>query len=296
MAKYQQAIISENGVCLYLPPNIQTERLMLATQPPLHIRVEDTVQRYPVGTRLTMDERVFRYCKAETAAISHQNRGAGNNNRHTEGDALGNAVAGAYTLNWRINDVDYHTSDPFSYAEVNAYEGGYIWIMNSDASLWEFHKIVSNLVATGSDRLVDYVTLTLETPLKSATTTPWCTAYRNIYSDARMEVSSGIPSQDMAVVCVPHIKAAVDSFFWGQTWGPMWTTAVSTPPNDQYRMLCWHPTGVIARVGTDYSWGSSGQQIAGYVFTYTRNRLKKITQLLPKIHKTAPRHLSAQKG
>jgi hypothetical protein len=256
-----------NGCTIWLPPNIQDGDLVNMTLP--DIRSYDTAQVYPIGTRMTTDERTFRYCLADTAAISHCNRGAGNNNRHMEGDAIGNAVAGAYTLNWRISDCDYAST--VAYTTENTYEGGYIWIMNSDASLWEFHKIIKNAAATGSTAATDYVTLTFADPITTASTTPWCTAYRNIYSDVRMEVSSGIPSNDMPVVCVPHIKAAVDTYFWGQTWGPMWTTAVSTPPNDAYRELVWHPTGVIARLAGDYDPSTYGLQRAGYMLTYTLN-------------------------
>lgn len=282
--KFQQDIVSENGVVLWLPPNIATTGLMQTTVPP-HIRVEDESQRFPIGTRLTMDDRAFRYSFAESAAISHQNRGAGNSNRHMEGNAIGAAVAGAYTLNWRLEDCDFSTAngktglDLVGYNVANTYEGGYIWIMNTDVTLWEFHKIVGNLVATGttistpSDASTDdYVRLTLETPLKSSGSAlaVWCTAYRNIYSDC-----SSLGVTDMPVVCVPHIKAAENSFFWGQTWGPMWTTAFSTTPgtSDNYRELVFYPTGqgfIIATIA-DVAPATLSYQHAGHLITYTRN-------------------------
>lgn len=276
MSKFQQNIISENGVVLWLPPNVQTESLMQTTVPP-HIRVEDTSQRFPIGTRLTMDDRAFRYSFAESAAISHQNRGAGNSNRHMEGEAIGAAVAGAYTLDWRIEDCDFSTAEGYSgldlvaYNVVNTYEGGYIWIMNTDVTKWEFHKIVSSLVATGTTTPAShYVRLTLETPLLSSTSDPWCTAYRNIYSDVRMEYPT-YPSYFMPVVCVPHIKAAAGSYFWGQTWGPMWTTAHNVTPGllAYDREVIFY--GSVIAVRREFDPTTYSYQRAGYIITYTRN-------------------------
>ena len=280
MSKVNHDLRSQNGVTIWLPPEPQSPEVTTLKLP--DIRTEDTSKMYPWGTRMTTDERAFRYCMTDGAAISHQNRGAGNVNRHMEGNGIGAAVADAYTFNWRIEDTDFKTGsytglDLVAYNEVNTYEGGYIWVMNSDVTLWEFHKIVSSLVATGTaDTSTDYVTLTLAEPFLTAGAAGavWCTAYRNIYSDVRMTYPT-FPDRNMPVVCVPHVKAAENSYFWGQTWGPMWITAVGEPPGkpslQSYRRCCWYPGGVIARWIGDVNPATYGYQDAGYVATYTRN-------------------------
>lgn len=266
MTKVNHDLRSNNGVTIWLPPEPQTEATISLDTP--SIRSSGTAQLFPIGTKMTTDERVFRYCLADTAAIVRADYGAGNNNKHMEGDAIGNAVADAYTLNWRISDKEF---TDVIYTAVNVYEGGYFWIMNADVSLWEFHKIVSNLVATGiTTPASHYVTLTFADPITTASTTPWCTAYRNIYSDVRNEYPD-YPSWEAAVVCVPHIKAAVDEYFWGQTWGPMWTTAVGAAPKSHYRTLIFSQGGTIARYPGDFAPATYGFQPAGYILTDTTN-------------------------
>ena len=85
--KFQQNIVSENGFTLWLPPNPQD---LVETHVPLPSEIwsASSTKRYPFGTKLSADERVWRYCYS--GGVCDHARGAGNYNKHIEGGAISN--------------------------------------------------------------------------------------------------------------------------------------------------------------------------------------------------------------
>ncbi|GAI98045.1 unnamed protein product, partial [marine sediment metagenome] len=81
-----------------------------------------------------------------------------------------------------------------------------------------------------------------------------------------------IPSVKQTVVCMTSCGLVITDkhYFWGQTWGPSWTTAMGDTPGDAIRQrdLYFWQGGVIAlakEVGlADYS-----HQRAGYILPNT---------------------------
>lgn len=219
MTKAYHSVMSENGYTIWLPPNIQDVGLIdLHVPEPTEIFGEATNKRYPFGTKLTADDRVWKHSYAGAVIASGTQRGCANANKHIEGGCIGTAAAGAYAVNWRISDTDYPA---IGYTTVNRYEGGYLWLMHT--ARFVLYKIISNLAATGETAGTDYVTLTLEQPLSIAVDTTWGTAYPNIYSDCRADYPNE-PTAQQAVVCVAWDGVTAERYFWGQTWGPVWIT------------------------------------------------------------------------
>lgn len=253
---------SVNGYTIWLPPNFQDESLSLLKIPSgADIFTEAATKTYPFGTKLTADERVWRYCYS--GGVCDYARGAGNYNKHIEGSAIGNAVADAYTINWRISDTDYPA---VGYTAVNTYEGGYFWVMHTIPALY---KIIKNTVATGAVAATDYVTLTLENPFTTAGATPWCTAYRNPYSDCRGDYPSQ-PPNTTNIVCVPMQAITAARYHWGQTWGPIWITHISNSPGSasNEREMVFAAGGVIQ---TAHQSGYEAHQRAGHIMTFNEN-------------------------
>ena len=259
---FNYSLRSQNGFTIWLPPNIQDGSLGLLKIPSgADIFSESTDKVYPFGTKLSTVDRVWRYCYA--GGVIDYARGAGNYNKHIEGSAIGNAVAAAYTINWRISDTDYPA---VGYTAKDTYEGGFFWIMHTIPILY---KIISNLVATGATAATDYITLTLENPITVAATTPWCTAYRNTYSDCRGDYPSQPPATTN-IVCVPMTNITAERYFWGLTWGPVWITHISDSPGSasNEREMVFAAGGVIQ---TAHQSGYEAMQRAGHIMTFNEN-------------------------
>jgi len=262
MVKGFNSVVSENGFTIWLPPNPQSEVLINLNIPtPAEIWAEHSSKLWPFGTKLTADERVWRYCYS--GGVCDYARGAGNYNKHIEGSSIGDAVAAAYTINWRISDTDYPA---VGYVAENTYEGGYLWIMHTIPALY---KIISSLVATGAVAATDYITLTLEDPITTAGATPWCTAYRNNWSDCRADYPSQ-PPNITNIVCVPMQAITAARYHWGQTWGPVWITHISDSPGNSSneREMVFAAGGVIQ---TAHQSGYEAHQRAGHIMTFNEN-------------------------
>lgn len=234
------------------------------------INADDVSAQYPVATKFVDDDRVFRYCYAGSNIIYPQ-RGIANANPHLEGTCLGNAVAGAYTLDLPPACADF--TGTVIYNTKDIYAGGWLWIMGTTGAptLHEFHKLLSNEALDTATST--YVRVTLGTPIHHAAATPWITSYKNIYSNCQMSYPD-TPTLKQAIVCMTAGGLTVTStrYFWGQTWGPIWATAVGDPPgtNDNERELMFWQGGVIAHRHT-LDPTSYSRQRAGYVLTDCEN-------------------------
>lgn len=230
-----------------------------------------TTKLHPVGTRgYTDNDRVFRYCYAGSN-IAIPSRGVANASPHLEGTCIGNAVAGAYTLDLPPACADF--TEDVIYNTADIYENGYVWIMGDDGdpAEHEFHKILSNEALDSATST--YVRVTLESPIAFSQDTPWITAYRNVYANCQQDYPNS-PTYKQAVVCMTSCGVVVTAgqYFWGQTWGPCWTTAYNATPglatND--RELIFMQGGTIA-IKREMDPTTYSHQRAGYVLTNTEN-------------------------
>lgn len=215
MAEVDHNIRCKNGYSIWLPPNIQDSSLVNLDIPSGDdIYTETTGKEYPFGTKLTADDRVWKYCYAGGIIDSGTQRGAGNYNMQVEGKCIDSSDIDTYTVGWRLADVD---NSAVTYLTKDVYEGGYLWLMHTGR--YVLYKIIKNVASDGTR-----VTLTLEQGLSVAvTSSTWGTAYRNIYSDCRADYPNE-PTDQMAVVCVAWDGVTAARYFWGQTWGPVWIT------------------------------------------------------------------------
>lgn len=233
------------------------------------VTTANSTPKYPIGTKYVDGDRVFRYCYAGSN-IAIPQRGVANASPHLEGTCLGNAVAGAYTLDLPPACADFEATVIYNTKDI--YAGGWLWIMGAAAEVTkhEFHRIVSNdaLDAGGT-----YVRVTLETPITTSQATPWITSYRNTYANCQQSYPD-IPTTQQTVVCMTTggLVVTLGQYFWGQTWGPIWTTAMDTTPGaaGRHRQLVFWQGGVIA-LQHETTPASYSHQHAGYILSSSEN-------------------------
>jgi len=217
-----------------------------------------TVQNYDIGTRLVMDDRVFRYCKAKTA-LTPLKGGCGDvMPREGECDAVEYAV-GSFTITIpeNPNGPDYAAE-----AVADYWAEGFIWIQVSPAP-GQMHRIKSSAAASGG-----FITLTLYEALKvKVPASTWITAWANPYG-LLIPPSGG----KLSIIAEPLVAVAEGSYFWGQTWGPIFGqlngSAMGRTAND--RMVYFASDGSVqAGITVTWSDGKAHNQQAGFLITNT---------------------------
>lgn len=228
---------------------------------------ESAIQKYPIGIRIALDDRVFRYCKAAGNLIGLFGGRCTNFPREGNTDAVEYA-AGTYqiTIPMNPNGVNYVAEQVADY-----WKDGYIWIMQWPivTSVGQMYRIKSSSAAVGG-----FVTLTLYEPLKvTVGASTWITAWPNIYSYIKTDTDPR-----MSVVCVPLIPVISGRYFWGQTWGPIFMASGQSPGrNDHDRDVYFHPVpaipgqqGITPGSQIDFSTlGNRVPQRAGFLITNT---------------------------
>ncbi len=190
---------------------------MLADGKLQDIHSVSTIQNYEIGSRLLMDDRMFRYCKAG-AALRELIPGA---------NADGQTEVNTDTTN-RVVGVSVVTILDTTVRVVNYYAGGYYWVMYyapATTGIGILYRIVSSTAGTGTS-----VVLTLATPITRAIpSTTWSTAWPSIYGNVS---NAQMPKASM--VCMPLVQVASGSYFWGQTGGPCFAQCGYSPGSKDY--------------------------------------------------------------
>jgi len=193
-----------NGATIYLPSDIQDGGLVNLAIP--NVYAEDAVQKYPIGTKLVLDDMVFRYCHAEadpggTSSTIRANRAVVFKQIPVTASVVVAADVGDRTITATVAGV-----------AVNNYENGYIiqqptvsWDQNSKLRI----KSNTTTVFTLKDALVEAVAAT-DTMLFS----------KNMYSDVGKIPTNGTGKEYMSWVAVPLLHITPSCYFWGLTWGP----------------------------------------------------------------------------
>jgi len=227
---------------------------------------ESEVQKYPIGLRYAMDERVFRYCHAGSELFALMEGHCGNFPREGETDAVV-YPAGTFKITIPMNPNGVHYVEE---QKANYWKDGYIWIMQYPivTGAGQFYRIKSSTAAVGG-----FVTLTLYDPLDvTVTASTWITAWPNVYGDIR----GGVDDR-MSNVCIPLIPVTSGYYFWGQTWGPIFANSGQTPGREDCdREVYFHPRaadagqrGITPGSQVDFTAGKAIPQRAGFLITNT---------------------------
>lgn len=218
------------------------------------IHEESATQNYSIGTRLVMDDRVFRYSYAKGAMDPLLGARADIMPREGESDAVAYAAGTFYiTIPVNANGKDNALEIIEDY-----WAEGYIWIQTAPQQMY---RIKSSAAASGG-----FIVLTLYEALKTdVTASMWITAWANPYK-ACVHTHSG----KMSVVCQPLISVTIDYYFWGQTWGPCFGTQTATKPGlaSGDREVFYGSDGALITGGDVCNTGLA--QKAGFLITNTQ--------------------------
>lgn len=162
---------------------------------------QSATPKYPVGLRLAIGDRVFRYCRA-AEALTTDRGGIGNGDTlHEQNTALA-AVAGDLDL----TVVGNFTKDQFA--------GGYIDIWTATRQICL--RIKGNDAGDGVNTVLHLSDpLLYDVPLATFTD-----IHANIYNNC---VAMSNRRSAVCVIITPNV--ANGNYFWGQTWGPVIATA-----------------------------------------------------------------------
>jgi len=216
----------------------------------LNIYATGTTKLYPLGTRLEVDDRVFRYCRAGSVLVRYVASCNDDQWSVTNEEPNSLAAIGATTISV-VNTT----------ATADLYEGGWAVIFSSPMQV---RRITGNAASDGTDCNL-YLDGALDAAIVADTT--WVTAYPNIYYDVTGPPNTSGNVDYISFVAVPVCTVASGSYFWGQTWGPCYGVASSTVPGGtaKQREVFFSTAGNIM-AETDQT---DGMQYAGYLLPRT---------------------------
>ena len=213
------------------------------------IYTQSATQNYAIGTRLVVDDRVFKYSLAGGNLIKMM--GAYNESQWP--------INGALVRDYTVGANNIYIPDAVGAA--NAYAGG--WIVVFTAPL-QMRRIIANDASDGTE-----VRLWLDGAFEGAAVLigVWVTGYPNIYSN--VQSPPAVAPDYISFVCVPLITVTAGNYFWGQTWGPCYGVAGATVPGAtaQNRWVGFSTAGNLISNG-DANMGA-GTQLAGFVLPRT---------------------------
>ena len=233
-----------------------------------------TIQRYPLGFRYALDDRVFRYGRAGGAL--NTDVGAKNplGGWIVEYCPVNAALIGAYELVLTCHNTD-GVLDDGNIAE-DELAGGYINIYTHEIYhpvtniSWTINrKIVKNSKITPTSLVM---TLTIDKPLPVALT-GGNTMHAECIASPYASVISGWPVavpniEKMSVVGYPTRYADIGEYLWLQTWGPLEAAIQGGLSNaDNLRELAFVSGGMLKLRDA----ALPGSQRAGYVLNNTVN-------------------------
>lgn len=178
------------------------------------IRDVDTVQKYPVGTKLLDSERVFYYAKATATGITNTDMGVKNGYRqHVAYTTIAATVAaGGTSVVLDVGAGDGVAAD--GVIAANELAGGFVVIFNHDSDAFT-SRILENTATTGAGEMT--LTLQDELPVALVVDVDHGECMANPWFGCETSASDVEPVLGMA-----HAKVAASGWFWLQTWGPVW--------------------------------------------------------------------------
>ncbi|MFH0808955.1 MAG: hypothetical protein V2A77_00570, partial [Pseudomonadota bacterium] len=228
------------------------------------------IQRYSIGTRMEMGERVFRYSRIKTAADGM----TGTPTRLDLGFGVASAVWAASDETSVVGAVagvqGGRTLQYVSAAAIPAgrFNGGYINI-GGGAAYGATMRILDQPVAAAPGTTI---TLVLEDPLPmNVAAGVACALFRSKYSavyspnQANAEAINNPNLQYLTILGIPLVEGLAGQFQWIQTWGPGFVVSGggTEGQNIEERQLVWdNQDGSVQLVGPFYA-GVRSFQYAG---------------------------------
>lgn len=177
---------------------------------------EDSSPLYPIGTRLVLGDRVFRYSYFPEA-ITYAHAGV-----ISYTGKIGSAVDSydaeqpAGTYEFKVNGTS--TGTP----ALNYYAGGYILIGTAvNAVVMRILKSTASALGDATYPLIQTVILTLEQGIPDAIAANTdCDIFPNHYADVRMAFGSVNTANMKPFVGIPPRIFTAVRYGWIQTWGP----------------------------------------------------------------------------
>lgn len=187
------------------------------------IRDTDSVQRYPIGTKLVDGERVFYYAKASSVGVSKTDYGVKNGYGQDVAYTTVAAVASAGDKTLVIDVQSTDGQDDNGVFAANYFAGGFVVVFNHDDDAFVC-RILESTATTGAGEM----TLTLQDEI------PVDLAIGDVdHAECMAHWALGCEwntANEEPVVGVAHAKVTADYWFWLQTWGPCWLGPSSSGP------------------------------------------------------------------
>uniref|UniRef100_A0A6M3LMU0 Tail protein n=1 Tax=viral metagenome TaxID=1070528 RepID=A0A6M3LMU0_9ZZZZ len=161
----------------------------------------DSTQLYPLGTRLQVDDRVFRYALAGTNGVN-----AGFGAFYKCALAVSYEAAGAASV---AGDTTMTITE--SSITANEWKGGYVVMGHGSSATTQNRRIISNTASSGTT-----CTITLDGPIHVAGTHS-VEIIPSIYKNLQT-----VSTEFDGCAGVPAITTTTGKYFWVQTWGPCW--------------------------------------------------------------------------
>jgi len=248
---------------IWLPPNASLANMAI---PKLH--ETSLTKLYDLGTKFTYNDKVFRYCRADSGGILNPQYGAGNKNdiaisyttlSYPDADATTVAAAVGATSVYVVK----------ASATKDEYKGGHIVVGHNSDSTIQNRGILGNDAAATIAGVSNVVKIDLDFPLQTALVagTSGVEVWKSIYSNVK-KADTGY----FGIVCVPCVYQATNAqeYFWGQTWGPAYLTAAATGygASEGERTLTFNKEGALTDLYTQLHTNGFAFQIAGYLISH----------------------------
>lgn len=230
---------------------------------------QSETQKYPIGLRYAVDDRVFRYCYAKEALDAQA--GAFMNKRQYFEAALGAGYTGTITAHdigaKLINFPQGGDHNAVLSIEAHELAGG--WFC---AGTPPFSVRIKDNKAGGVGELTA-ITLAHGMPIAIPANTR-CYAYPNLYANivnhGGLAFGNGDASHVLGtVVCVPEMAITPARYFWGLTWGIFyglcghWANLVGIKEN--VRSWCFDYNGAMVCREGGFAVGDGEFQRGGYI-------------------------------
>lgn len=224
-------------------------------------------QMYPIGTKLELHGRTWRYCRA-AEAITLPHRGSPNlvdypwiatslyslKGLETGSRSVGDA--GRKSIVVEFDDYSHDTS-PYASTFKNFFAGGFATIF-FDSSLIATVRITGSepCEADADTAANENITLYFDEELPTAID---ASAHVDVYPSPYIcQGNSNSGTAYSCFTCIPQIAVSSGYFFWGQTQGPCWVTPNSGVTTANYRDMAFHTNGTVKVQ-------AAGLQRAGYL-------------------------------
>lgn len=214
------------------------------------IRDVDTVQKYPVGTKLLDNERVFYYAKAGGSGVTTTSKAV----KQVYPQAVGfRSITVAQVAGDKEITLTTASPDGFGGAGTvteNELAGGFIVVFpgNNDEFV---SRIVSNTLAASTA-----MTVTLQDEIPTAVAIG---EHAECMANQFLNLEIHVGNVNTPAAGVAHAKAATGKWFWVQTWGPCWVAPASGVLGAAREFEArFYDDGALRDEGTD------GLQRAGY--------------------------------